>query len=225
MKPDEPLITRRRALQLGVALSGTALAQSIPSLLANESAPAPTPENVLGPFYPLIGTMEKDADLTTIRGHKRRAEGKVIHLMGRVIDLKGEPVRGARVEIWQANTHGRYAHVMDPNPAPLDPNFQGYAVQSTDKDGRYRFKTIKPGSYPVDANYTRPPHIHFEVTGRKSRLVTQMFFPGESLNEKDPLFQMLGKDSPLALGRVLPATAEVEPDSLMVIWDIMLYQR
>ena len=77
----------------------------------------------------------------------------------------------------------------------------------------------------MDANYTRPPHIHFEVAGKKSRLVTQMFFPDEALNEKDPLFQMLGKDSPLAMGRILPATPEVEPDSLMAIWDIILYQR
>src|SRR4029077_12386445 len=125
---------------------GTVLAQSNPSLLANDSAPTPTPENVLGPFYPVIRSMEKDADLTTIRGHKRPAAGKIIHPMGRVFDLKGEPVKGARVEIWQANTHGRYAHPSDPNPAPLDPNFQGYAVQTTDKEGRYRFKTIKPGS-------------------------------------------------------------------------------
>ena len=169
--------------------------------------------------------MEKDADLTTIRGHKRPAAGKIIHLMGRVLDLKGEPVKGARVEIWQANAHGRYAHPSDLNPAPLDPNFQGYAVQTTDKEGRYRFKTIKPGSYPAEVNYTRPPHIHFEVAGKKSRLVTQMFFPGEALNERDPLFQMLGKDSPLAIGRILPPTSEVEPDSQMVIWDIILYQR
>ena len=225
MNSNELHITRRRALHLTFAIAGTALAQSIPSLLANDSSRAPTPENVLGPFYPVIRSMERDADLTTIRGHKRPAEGKIIHLMGRVLDLKGEPVKGARVEIWQANTHGRYAHPLDPNPAPLDPNFQGYAAQATDKEGRYRFKTIKPGSYPADVNYTRPPHIHFEVAGKKSRLVTQMFFPGEALNEKDPLFQMLGKDSPLAMGRVLPPTPEVEPDSLMVIWDIILYQR
>jgi len=207
------------------ALAGAALARPIPSLLAKDSVRPPTPENVLGPFYPVIRPLEKDADLTTIRGHARRAEGKIIHLSGRILNLKAEPVKGARVEIWQANTHGRYAHPLDLNSAPLDPNFQGYAVQATDKEGRYRFKTIKPGSYPADVNFTRPPHIHFEVSGKKSRLVTQMFFPGEALNEKDPLFQMLGKDSPLAIGRVLPATPEVESDSLMVTWDIVLYER
>ena len=102
MNLNEPLITRRRALHLTFAIAGTTLAQSIPSLRANDSDRAPTPENVLGPFYPVIRSMEKDADLTTIRGHKRPAEGKIIHLMGRVLDLKGEPVKGARVEIWQA---------------------------------------------------------------------------------------------------------------------------
>jgi protocatechuate 3,4-dioxygenase beta subunit len=225
MHPNQPLITRRRALRLTLAFAGTAPAQAIGSLLADEIIHPPTPENGLGPFYPVIKPLEKNADLTTLRGHKRRAEGKIIHLMGRVLDLKGEPVKGARIEIWQANTHGRYAHAMDTNPAPLDPNFQGYGVQTTDKEGRYGFKTIKPGAYPVDENSKRPPHIHFEVFGKTSRLVTQMFFPGEALNEKDSLFQMLGKDSPLAIGRVLPATPEVESDSLMVNWDIVMYER
>jgi protocatechuate 3,4-dioxygenase beta subunit len=219
---SRPLITRRRAL-LSFATAATML--SIRPLIAVSPERTPTPENVLGPFYPMIKSVESDADLTTIRGHKRAAEGQVVYLMGRVLDLRGEPVRGARIEIWQANTHGRYAHTMDPNSAPLDPNFQGYAKQTTDREGRYRFKTIKPGSYPVDATYTRPPHIHFEVAGKKSLLVTQMFFPGEALNDKDPLFTMLGKDAPLAVGQMLPATHEVEPDSAMMIWDIILYQR
>lgn len=206
MNSNELLITRRRALHITFALAGAALGQPIPSLLAKDSVRLPTPENALGPFYPVIRPLEKDADLTTIRGHGKRAEGAVIHLTGRILDLRGEPVKRARVEIWQANTHGRYAHPSDVNPAPLDPNFQGYAVQTTDKEGRYRFTTIKPGSYPADVNYTRPPHIHFEISGKKSRLVTQMFFPGEALNERDHLFQMVGKDSALVIGRVLPAT-------------------
>jgi protocatechuate 3,4-dioxygenase beta subunit len=225
MHSNEQLVTRRRALHLNFGIAGTVLVQPIGSLLANEIVRPPTPENALGPFYPVIRPLEKDADLTTLRGHKRRAKGQLIHLMGRVFDLNGKPVKGARIEIWQANTHGRYAHAMDTNPAPLDPNFQGYAVQTTDKEGRYRFKTIKPGAYPVDETSKRPPHIHFEVAGQKSRLVTQMFFPGEALNERDPLFQRLGKDSPLAIGRVLPATPEVESDSLMVNWDVVLYER
>jgi protocatechuate 3,4-dioxygenase beta subunit len=102
-----------------------------------------TPENVMGPFYPLDKPLEKDADLTTLCGHKQRVAGKVVHLMGRVLNLKGEPVRGVKMELWQANSHGKYAHPADTHDAPLDPNFQGYAVQKTDKEGRYRFKGSK----------------------------------------------------------------------------------
>ncbi len=100
--------------------------------------------------------------------------------MGRVLNAGGEPVSGARIEIWQANAHGRYAHPADDNPAPLDPNFQGYAKLLTDADGRYRFKTIKPSAYPAGA-FMRPAHIHFDVTGKLDRLVTQMYFPDDPL--------------------------------------------
>ena len=81
----------------------------------------------------------------------------------------GATLEGARVELWQANAHGRYTHPSDTNPAPLDPNFEGFAVQDTDAEGRYRFKTIKPGAYPATANWMRPPHLHFEVTGKINR--------------------------------------------------------
>src|SRR5205809_1232643 len=105
---------------------------------------------------------------------------EVIHVMGRVLNVEGQPVRGARVELWQANAHGRYTHPSDTNSAPLDPNFEGFAVQTTDAEGRYRFKTIKPGAYPANPNWMRPPHLHFEVTGKVNRLVTQLYFPGEA---------------------------------------------
>ena len=117
----------------------------------------------------------------------------------------GAPVAGARVEIWQANAHGRYSHPYDSNPAPLDPNFEGYAVQMTDSEGRYRFKTIKPGAYPVTEDWSRPPHIHFDVSGRVGRMVSQMYFENEPLNEVDPLLlesggpeQLIASYQPLA---------------------------
>ena len=216
-------LSRRKALQMALIVGGTACVQPIASLLAAETNRPPTFPNVLGPFYPVIKPMEKDADLTRIRGHKRGAEGKIIHLMGRVLNMKGEPQKGSRVEIWQANTHGRYSHPSDMNPAPLDPNFQGYGVQITDKEGRYRFKTIKPGGYPVTPDYARPPHIHFQVAGKKDLTVAQMFFPGEPLNAKDPLFQMLGPYTPGAIGQVMPPTADMEPDSVIVNWDITIF--
>jgi protocatechuate 3,4-dioxygenase, beta subunit len=142
--------------------------------------------------------------------------------MGRVLSVDGQPVRGARVELWQANTYGRYTHPSDTNPAPLDPNFEGVAVQSTDAEGRYRFKTIKPGAYPATADWMRPPHLHFEVTGKINRLVTQMYFPGEPLNDKDILLQHLRANRDAAIAKVLPPTADVEPDSRIVVWDIVL---
>jgi protocatechuate 3,4-dioxygenase beta subunit len=193
-----------------LALAGGAILRPAAGIVAAEPKLAPTPLNVLGPFYPMIKPLEKDADLTVI-GKKRRAAGKIVHLMGRVFNLRGEPIKGAKIELWQANTHGRYDHPSDQNPAPLDPNFQGYSVQETDKEGRYRFKTIKPGAYPVDANWMRPPHIHFDVSSQKSRLVTQMFFPGEPLNEKDSLFTIMGQDAPRAIGAVFPPGKDMEP--------------
>ena len=143
--------------------------------------------------------------------------------MGRVLNVQGDPIKGARVELWQANTHGRYTHPSDKNPAPLDPNFEGFAVQNSDAEGRYRFKTIKPGAYPTNTpNWVRPPHLHFEVTGKVNRLVTQMYFPGEALNDKDLLLQGLRNNRDGAVAKILPPTADVEPESRIVVWDIVL---
>ncbi len=97
--------------------------------------------------------------------------------------MKGEPVGVARIPVGQANAHGRYMHKSDANPAPPDSNFQGFRVQTTDAAGRYRFKTIKPGAYLAPVVVMRAPHVHFEVEGKYDRLATQMFFPGEALNE------------------------------------------
>jgi protocatechuate 3,4-dioxygenase, beta subunit len=166
--------------------------------------------------------VDQGADLTVIPGKSGRAAGQVIHVMGRVLNVDGQPVRGARVELWQANSHGRYTHPSDTNPAPLDPNFEGFAVQNTDAEGRYRFKTIKPGAYPATADWMRPPHLHFEVTGKINRLVTQMYFPGEPLNDKDLLLQHLRNNREGAIAKVLPPTLDVEPDSRLVVWDIVL---
>jgi len=181
-----------------------------------------TPGEILGPFYPVIKRVEQGADLTTIPGRQGRATGQVIHVMGRVLNVEGQPVRGARIELWQANAQGRYSHPSDTNPAPLDPNFEGFAVQNTDAEGRYRFKTIKPGAYPATANWMRPPHLHFDVTGKINRVITQMYFPGESLNDKDLLLQNIRANKESLIAKVLPPTADVEPDSLTVVWDIVV---
>ena len=213
-------IPRRRVLGMSLAVGGLAFSGAASLVLAQ--ALKRTPGEILGPFYPVLKPLDQDADLTIISGKSERAQGQVLHLMGRVLNLKGESVAGARVEIWQANTHGRYDHPSDRNPAPLDPNFQGFAVQFTDAEGRYRFKTIKPGAYPATPDWMRPPHVHFEVMGKSNRLVTQMYFPGEPLNEKDLLLQGLRSNKEGAIAKLLPPTKEVEPDSLIAVWDIVL---
>jgi protocatechuate 3,4-dioxygenase beta subunit len=112
---------------------------------------------------------------------------------GRVLDGDARPVRDTLVEVWQANAAGRYLHRSDRHPAPLDPNFSGAGRCVTDAEGRYRFTTIKPGAYPWgnDANAWRPAHIHFSLFGRAfvTRLVTQMYFPGDPLFDQDPILQ------------------------------------
>lgn len=216
----EKSISRRRVLGMSLAVGGLTLSGAASSVLAQ--ALKRTPGEILGPFYPVLKPLDQDADLTMISGKSARAQGQVLQLTGRVLNLKGEPVPGARVEIWQANTHGRYDHPSDRNPAPLDPNFQGFAVQFTDAEGRYRFKTIKPGAYPATSDWMRPPHVHFEVMGKSNRLVTQMYFPGEPLNEKDLLLQGLRANKEGAIAKLLAPTKDVEPDSLIALWDIVL---
>ena len=213
-------ISRRHVLGMSLAVGGLAFSGAASLVLAQ--ALKRTPGEILGPFYPVLKPLDQDADLTVISGKSERAQGQVLHLMGRVLNLKGESVAGARVEIWQANTHGRYDHPSDRNPAPLDPNFQGFAVQFTDAEGRYRFKTIKPGAYPATPDWMRPPHVHFEVTGKSNRLATQMYFPEEPLNEKDLLLRGLRSNKEGAIAKLLPPTKEVEPDSLIAVWDIVL---
>ena len=119
--------------------------------------------------------------------------GERITISGTVRDEHGEPVKGALIEVWQANAAGRYAHIADQHPAPLDPNFSGAGRTVTDDEGRYRFVTIKPGAYPWrnHPNAWRPAHVHFSVLRHRrsaQRLVTQMYFPGDPLPTLDPVF-------------------------------------
>jgi protocatechuate 3,4-dioxygenase beta subunit len=206
---------------MAVAVGGLAMSGGVSTVLAQ--ALRRTPDQILGPFYPVVKPLHQGADLTIIPGKPGRAAGQVIHVMGRVVNSNGQPVQGARVEIWQANTHGRYTHPSDTNPAPLDPHFDGFAVLTTDAQGRYRIKTIKPGAYPAgpDARM-RPPHLHFDVTGKSNRLVTQMYFAGEPLNANDPFLQGAGPGKDRLIVRLGPPSQGLEPDSLVAVWDIVL---
>src|SRR5689334_14417819 len=151
-------LSRRNVLGLAIGAAGFAASRATSPVHAETLRR--TPGEILGPFYPVLRSVERRADLTSLPGKPGRAAGELIYVVGRVVNVEGQPVKAARVELWQANTHGRYTHPSDTNPAPLDPNFEGFAVQDTDAEGRFRFKTIKPGAYPATATWMRPPHLH-----------------------------------------------------------------
>jgi protocatechuate 3,4-dioxygenase beta subunit len=150
-----------------------------------------TLSEVTGPVYGHDAVAETDSDLT--RQHAGEPLGERIVVAGRVLDDNGRPVPHTLVEIWQTNAAGRYLHRNDQHPAPLDPNFTGAGRALTDADGNYRFVTIKPGAYPWrnHENAWRPAHIHFSLLGPAfvTRLVTQMYFPGDPLLKYDPICQ------------------------------------
>jgi protocatechuate 3,4-dioxygenase, beta subunit len=203
---NSTMITRRRMMQTG--LGACALAAASPLLAAT---PGVTPAQIEGPFFPARDQADKDIDLTRIEGHAGQALGEVVELTGQVLDPDGTPLAGALVDVWQANHHGRYAHEKDPNPAPLDPDFQGWARFTTDADGRWSIRTIKPGAYPVNPGWSRPPHIHFKVALRGFReLITQMYFAGEPLNEVDRLLLEVPEDQ---RERLIVAFSGVTPES------------
>src|SRR6266481_4808917 len=221
---DDHGVSRRHVLSMAIAAGGFAVSGAFSVAFAQTLKR--TPGEILGPFYPVLRSMEKTADLTILPGKSGRAAGQVIYTMGRVVNVEGQPVKAARVELWQANTHGRYTHPSDTNPAPLDPNFEGFAVQDTDAEGRYRFKTIKPGAYPATANWMRPAHIHFQVSGRQDKIVTQMYFEDDPYNKIDPFLNSVGgaERQELLVKKLLPPPPDFEPDSKMVIFDMALYK-
>jgi protocatechuate 3,4-dioxygenase beta subunit len=175
-------ISRRAIVGSGLVLAGASLADR----LAAAEKIIQTATQTIGPFYPVERPLDQDADLTRLASSAAPARGQIIEVTGRVLGPDGRPVPNARLDIWQANAAGRYAHPGDDNPAPLDPGFQGSAAITADAEGRYRFRTVKPGLYPG-----RTQHIHFDVTGRSQRLITQMYFPGEPGNAKDVLLSRI----------------------------------
>jgi protocatechuate 3,4-dioxygenase beta subunit len=151
---------------------------------------------VTGPVFGDDAVAATDSDLTT--QHDGEPIGERIIVCGRVLDDSGRPVPGALIEIWQANAAGRYRHKNDQHAAPLDPNFTGCGRMITDAEGNYRLVSIKPGAYPWQnhASAWRPAHIHFSLfgAGLLSRLVTQMYFPGDPLMAHDPIYNSIRDD-------------------------------
>ena len=180
---------------------------------------------------PLLGAdrvTPPDADLTA--QHADEPLGQRITVSGRVLDSDGRAVPDTLIEVWQANSAGRYRHAVDNHPAPLDPNFTGVGRCVTDFEGRYRFVTIKPGAYPWGnhPNAWRPAHIHFSLFGRAftQRLVTQMYFEGDPLFYQDPIFNSV--PDPKARERMISRfdLSLTEPEvSLGFAWDIVLRGR
>ena len=178
-----------------------------------------------GPVFGEDVLTPSDNDLT--RQHEGEPLGERILVHRRVVDEDGRPLRGALVEVWQANAAGRYRHEVDRHPAPLDPNFSGAGRCLTDDEGRYSFTTIKPGAYPWGnhPNAWRPAHIHFSLFGRafEQRLVTQMYFPGDPLFEYDPIFNAVREPSARELLVARFDLAATQPDwCLAYEWDVVL---
>ncbi len=167
------------------------------------------------------------ADLT--KAHAGTPIGERIVVTGRVLDEDGRAVPGTLVEIWQANSAGRYAHPVDQHDAPLDPNFTGAGRVVTDSEGRYRFYTIEPGAYPWrnHPNTWRPKHIHFSVMGPAfaTRLVTQMYFPGDPLIAIDPIAQSVPSDALERLNARFDLAVTEEAFALGYVFDIVLRGR
>lgn len=187
-----------------------------------------TLSEITGPAYGHERIGPLDHDLT--RQYEGEPLGERIIVHGRVLDGDGRPVRNALIEIWQANACGRYAHAGDRHPAPLDPNFGGAGRCLTDGEGRYRFMTIKPGAYPWGNHHNawRPAHIHFSLFGPAftTRLITQMYFPGDPLFYQDPIF--LSVPDPKARERMISSfdLETTEPEwALAFRFDIVLRGR
>lgn len=156
-----------------------------------------TLSEITGPIFGYDDFKPTDNDLT--RQHKGEPIGERIIVSGRVLDENSRPVPNTLVEIWQANAAGRYPHQADQHNAPLDPNFSGAGRTLTDAEGRYRFVTIRPGEYPWRNHYNawRPAHIHFSLFGQAflTRMVTQMYFPGDPLIPYDPMYTCIADEN------------------------------
>jgi protocatechuate 3,4-dioxygenase beta subunit len=186
-----------------------------------------TLSELTGPVYGHQIVQSGDADLT--KQHKGEPLGERIIVHGRVLDEGSKPIPNTLVEVWQANAAGRYVHVVDQHPAPLDPNFTGAGRAVTDADGRYQFLTVKPGAYPWGnhQNAWRPAHIHFSLFGRSfaSRLVTQMYFPGDPLIPYDPIYRSIPEESRERLMSSFDLDATVPDWALAYRFDIVLRGR
>ena len=155
MIPSDLIRLDRRTLVIGGVVGAAGLV--VPRAISAAELVV-TPAQTEGPFYPVEFPSDLDNDLVQISGHAARAIGQVTHISGRVIDSRGQPKRGAVVEIWQCDANGVYRHPRAPGQGRVDHAFQGYGRTQVDDQGAYRFRTVRPVPYPG-----RTPHIHFAV--------------------------------------------------------------
>jgi protocatechuate 3,4-dioxygenase beta subunit len=192
-------------------LTGLALYSVAQSLHARA-----TPPQSLGPFYPLKIPLDSNADLTFVEGSDGVATGEVTNLFGRVIDSNGVVIPDAQIEIWQCDAFGAYHH---PHAGGgIDPFFQGYGATISDAQGRYRFRTIKPVTYPG-----RAPHIHMKITAGTRELVTQIYVRGEPANYRDFLLGAI-KNSEARNSLIIPfeRNSSGAPDELDAVFNPVL---
>jgi protocatechuate 3,4-dioxygenase beta subunit len=180
----EPIFLPGRRVFLSTLALGAA-AFTTRGLFAEELSRVRTPPQTEGPFYPNKLPLDTDNDLLIVNDSITPAVGTVTHLSGRILDVKGEPVRNALVEIWQCDSNGVYLHTRCPDQDKRDQNFQGFGRFLTGSSGEYYFRTIKPVPYGG-----RTPHIHFKIKkASKELLTTQCYIKGEAQNERDFVFR------------------------------------
>jgi protocatechuate 3,4-dioxygenase beta subunit len=189
-----------------------------------------TLSEITGPLFSDVRLEPGENDLTRSANAGMEAMGERLIVVGRVLDENDRPIPNTLIEIWQANAAGRYRHAVDQHNAPLDPNFIGAGRCVTNDKGEYRYLTIRPGAYPWlnHANAWRPAHIHLSLFGPSfvTRLVTQMFFPGDPLIPLDPILNSI--PSKRARQRLIASYAHdaTEPEfALGYRFDIVLRGR
>ena len=209
-------LDRRRLLVLS---SGTLVASALQGVVAAATPLVITPGQTEGPFYPVSFLADMDADLVRVQGQAANAMGQITHIHGRVLNRKGEGVRGAMVEIWQCDSRGIYHHPQQSGLQRRDTAFQGYGRTEVTADAGYSFRTIRPVAYPG-----RTPHIHFKVSAPGAgRLTTQMYLAGETQNATDGVLSRIrdrrARESVIVK---LEQASDLEPGALRGTFDIVL---
>lgn len=211
---------RRGVLLGGLGMAGAGLLTARGARAEDRLFTSPQTE---GPYYPYDKPKVFDNDLVRINAGDAPALGQVAHVFGRTIEPDGTPIPDMLIEIWQCDANGRYHHPGDTAPRPLDVRFQGYGRTTTDRNGEFRFRTIKPVAYEIGGGRYRTPHIHLAASSRDvRRLTTQLYVEGEPRNDSD--FELARAPAILRPGLIRPYTdgSAIEPGALQARYDIVL---